>query len=154
MDLTPAQLAAAVAVHEASHAALALMAGRKNARLRELIVRDDSSGLCRVLWRQQSPHSIIAGYVGELRALEGKDWRPTPQMFNDAMHLDDIADAAAIVGVERLPALWLETVPMVDRAWHRIQAMAAALQRSGRLSGAEAEAIWLSSTQATEEPQS
>jgi hypothetical protein len=136
----------AIAIHESAHAAMYLMERRKNARIVHLRVADDA-GVCRVRTRSglKFPHAVIAGYVGEMRALKGKDWTPTPEDFADCLHLDDIADAAALVGVEGLPQLWLEAAAMVDGAWHRIQALAAALQKAGTLSGEQVEAIWCDS---------
>ena len=130
-----------IAIHEASHAALYMLAGRQHAQIIELRA-DDSCGHCRVRYQQRNPHAIIAGYVGEMRVLEGQDWRPTPEMFSLNLHLQDIADAAALVGLDGLPGLWDETALVVDTAWDRIQAVAAALSVAGVLSGDEVEAIW------------
>jgi hypothetical protein len=138
MSLSP------IAVHEAAHAAVYCLAGRERARIVELQFHGDS-GLCRVRTRSgmKFPHAIIAGYVGELRALHGKDWRPTPEDFAASLHLTDIADAAALVGVEGLPRLWDSTASMIGGcAWSRIEGIAAALQEAGTLSGEDVELIW------------
>lgn len=122
-----------------------MLTGNQNAQIILLRVSDDS-GQCRVRYRQRNPHAIVAGYVGEMRALEGKDWMPTPEMFSLNLHLQDIADAASLVGLDGLPVLWDETALMVDHAWDRIQTIAAALSAAGVLSGDEVEAIWTRAT--------
>ena len=121
-----AELLNKIAIHEASHAAVYMLAGPQEAQIIQLRVNDDC-GLCRVRFRRPNPSAIIAGYVGEMRVLEGKDWRPTPEVFGMNLHLQDIADAAALVGLEGLPMLWGETGVMVDSTWGRIQAIASAL---------------------------
>lgn len=134
----------AIAIHEAAHAALFLLMG--NARIVEVKVFDASCnprGLCVAKYQEMSPHVLIAGYVAGMRAAKGKDWRPTPALLRGSLHIDEIEQAARMVGADGLMGLWLETVPMVDRAWGRIQALAAALLAAGgTLAGDAVHTVW------------
>ncbi len=132
----------AVHFHESGHAGIYLMCP-EDAQIIELTAdASNESGLCRFRARRQFPNAIIAGYVSESRYLRGKDWQPPRAMFGDYMHLRDIADAAAIVGLEGLPKLWDETAALLDCEWHRIEAIASALSVRGQLDGSAVEAIW------------
>ena len=129
-------------IHEASHAAIYLTLDRADVQIIELTL-DGNAGFCH--FRSRLPpvaNATIAGYVGEMRAIEGKDWRPTPEMFKENLHLQDISDAVKIVGLEGMPALWDECAEILDLHWGKILAIADALTERGKLSGNEVDEIW------------
>ena len=132
-----------VCCHEAGHAAAHLQHGPDRAEVTSIIV-DGETGWCHARSRRLDPHERailhLAGHAAETRALYG------PGARAKGVANDPRPRAAAALGndPQALHRAWQDAVRLVDKHWPFIEVAAAALQRTGCLTGAQVARLWAS----------